>query len=70
MRDHYKEFFSKKLQKYGAKGLGQLGDKRSAFFKEINLSGVNIKKHSLMEIKFERNSKRHEPKRKTESHTS
>jgi hypothetical protein len=31
----YQLFFQGKLKKYGVKGIGQLGDKRSQFFKEI-----------------------------------
>lgn len=35
MRTHYMKFFQDKLKKFGVKGIGQLGDRRSEFFKEI-----------------------------------
>ena len=34
-RTHYMKFFQDKLKKFGAKGIGNLGDRRSEFFKEI-----------------------------------
>lgn len=34
-REHYQKFFHDKLKKFGAKGLGELGDRRGEFFKEI-----------------------------------
>jgi len=35
MRTHYMKFFQDKLKKFGVKSIGQLGDKRGEFFKEI-----------------------------------
>lgn len=34
-REHYQKFFHDKLKKFGVKGLGELGDRRGEFFKEI-----------------------------------
>lgn len=35
LKAEYNKFFHDKLKKFGAKGLGDLGDRRSEFFREI-----------------------------------
>lgn len=43
MREEYQKFFKEKLKKFGATGIGALGDKRSEFFKEIKAEWHNHK---------------------------
>lgn len=40
----YKDFFREKLKKYGVKNIGELGERRSAFFKEIKTDWAKHKK--------------------------
>ncbi len=40
----YKEFFKDKLKKYGVSNIGELKDRRSAFFKEIKADWAQHKK--------------------------
>ena len=49
LRNAYREFFSSKLKKFGVKGIGQLKDKRSEFFKEIKAEWTKHKESMVKE---------------------